>query len=353
MLPTIASRSLADVTDTVLAVDDHADSDVATLVVDDQSEVSHAAANVDIAETLLATDDQSDVSLVSAKADVDDVRLYGDDQFDVSPADADAPYCSPTVLQEPLADSVITTPTETCCSRNCSRSRSPRRDHWFQPPSGSLPQPAAELTGDDLQMDSLDVIMKEYNRPTPPETPETVRDSQNTDDEDPMDHRKRYAPIHQPHKPQHWSMTQQFWTNVQNLLVLCNGTYWYDGIIDYTASATSRPLNFEKCLQHAAEFIRSTVQNGGYYKIGITGHPHQRWTRKDCPYEGDPHGFTKMTILYVAEFSNKKLPDSTGRMEVELVKIFNRATDDMCINREGSGGDTPPRGSPQFCYVVS
>ena len=132
------------------------------------------------------------------------------------------------------------------------------------------------------------------------------------------------------------------------MLTFCIGTSWYDGMLPYIASDSSRPLSFETGMRHASNFVRSEVQRrGNHYKIGITGHPFQRWTRTDCGYWKDIHEFTKMTIIWVSNCSRKELPDSTGRFETEIIKVFNRDVDQWCINRPPpAGGESPPRGSP-------
>ncbi len=268
---------------------------------------------------------------------------------DDSESDVPVAPCSPTVLEESSSDR--------------SRSGSPRRDFWLSRPGGSALAPSAlgsalalapfshdegiiePITGDP----ELDEFMQKWEKPAVVDTPES-RDPEDTDELDPMDHRQRYTTADEEVSA-HWSMTDKFSRSVTNMLTMCTHEYWYQGVLTYTAEV--RPLCFNDALQHAIEFIHSTVQpRGTFYKIGITGHPFQRWTRPDCPYDGNIHGFSKILILWIAPHSRKGLPESTGKMEKQLIEVFNEVTDENCINRKGAGGDAPPRGSPQFCYVV-
>ena len=209
--------------------------------------------------------------------------------------------------------------------------------------SRSMTPPPPPSTDDTL----LDTLVRHYDLPTPEKSSSSL-DSQATENEDPM-----ATDILSPPPLPHWSMEDAFWRDCCHFLDALKHEYFYHGLLEYVASASSRPLNFDIGVQTAANFIRSEVQSRRtYYKIGITGHPMQRWYREDCGYFKDEHGFTKMTIVWVSHCSRKELADSTGRMETELVKLFDRDQDSCCINRPKSGGESPPRGSPQFCYVV-
>jgi hypothetical protein len=149
-------------------------------------------------------------------------------------------------------------------------------------------------------------------------------------------------------------MKETFWKSVYDLIGSCYRTYWFDGLLPYLEQDAE--LDFDIGLQHAREFILNRVQNRGmYFKIGITSHPLNRWTRADCGYAfygRDEFQFNHMKILWVSEFSHKRFHDGTGRMEIELIKLYNESTHPFCINRDGAGGESPPRGTPQFCYVV-
>jgi len=153
-------------------------------------------------------------------------------------------------------------------------------------------------------------------------------------------------------KPDHWSTQDWFWDSVNDMTCMCEEKPWYDGIMLYTA--TIRPLVFETALEHAIRFIKNMVQSRNtFYKVGITGHVDNRWDGEEKhAYKFDPHGFTKMRLLWCTTTSLKKLPESSGKFEWLLGKIFHRNVDPNCLNREHSGGECPGRGSPQFCYVV-
>jgi hypothetical protein len=144
-----------------------------------------------------------------------------------------------------------------------------------------------------------------------------------------------------------WSTRPSTWKGINNFLDMCEGECWYEGCLDYLLSG---PLDFETGFAHARNFIASNCTHSTF-KIGISGHPHQRWTRKDCGYFKQ-HEFTKMKIIWIAEHSHKDKPDSTGAMEKRLIEVFNKETHPNCINRKGAGGEAPPRGTPQFGYVV-
>ena len=151
----------------------------------------------------------------------------------------------------------------------------------------------------------------------------------------------------------HYSEDQAFWDSLELFLGSCRRRSFYHGMLEYLASDASRPLSLEAGLRHAIGFVREVIQpRRTFYKIGITGHPEQRWDRRDCGYFKDDHGFTNMTIIWVSTCSHKDLRDSTGRFETDMVKVFDRDVDQCCINRPRSGGESPPMGSPQFCYVV-
>jgi hypothetical protein len=214
----------------------------------------------------------------------------------------------------------------------------------------SVPEENAAAITAHIGDASLDWIFNSYQAPPALETPEHL-DSQDTAAEDPMDHRERFPSLMPP--PPHWSASPQFIQSVFALTKPCVDLPWYDGILPYTAEL--RPLVFAVALQHSINFIRAWIQpKGNIYKVGITGHPQERFAGKKVAhaYIRSQIPFRYMTILWTAPTSRKELNESSGKMEVELIKVFNAETDPNCINRKGAGGECPGRGSPQFTYVV-
>lgn len=259
--------------------------------------------------------------------------------FVQSEAPGTPPPCPATILDESSESSV------TVLEDTSSDSGSPR-GHWMQPPE---PQPEPPSAGTDGTL-----LAQLEDMPDNPIKEEPL-DSQDTASQDSVWFRRS---LNEPGlvelgQPPHWSTQEWFWDSVELMVHPLRYEYFYDGILHYTASSESRPLSIDIAFAHAVAFIRETVcGRSTFYKIGITGHPLQRWYREDGGYSTDPHGFTRMTLLWIADCSSKHRLEGSGRFETRLVELFDSDQDEWCINRPRSGGECPARGSPQFCYVV-
>jgi hypothetical protein len=153
----------------------------------------------------------------------------------------------------------------------------------------------------------------------------------------------------------HWSVEPQFQKDVKSVLAVCKDAFWYEGVLDNLHVCADDVLDFDLAYNSAISFIRHSVQSlSTLYKIGITSNPHFRFEDKDFKgaYIRDKNRFSHMKIIWIACKSNKHVPESSGHMEEELIKIFNRDTCSDCLNKPGSGGECPAKGDIHFCYVV-
>ena len=156
--------------------------------------------------------------------------------------------------------------------------------------------------------------------------------------------------------PQHWSGQTWWWRGINDLLDKCENTYWYEGCLPYLIDCDG-PLDVSVAFSLAKAFIQSQVQcTQKYFKIGITSSPHFRWTRTDGP--GYEHGNNfpltpkHLKILWISHRSKKKFADSSGRVETDLIAIWNQKTHPFAVNKEGAGGEGAPRGPYHFTYVT-
>jgi hypothetical protein len=171
-------------------------------------------------------------------------------------------------------------------------------------------------------------------------------DSQDTACEDPMGG----VPIEQI-EPEHWSVVPKFWTGVGDLLVLCEDAYFLAGMIP---RLDARPLEFESCFEHACGFIDSIIGASSFFKIGMTGHPNQRWTRGDCGYQHDiDHNFTRMRIVYVAPYSRKSIADSAGAMDASCKLWVDSSVYTPWVDLEHGVHNPPHIEKPQNHSIVN
>ena len=250
-------------------------------------------------------------------------------------ADARMHECAPTEI-----DTSSVTEIET------SDASSPKH-FWRQRPDVEVPN----VYDDDL-LDRLAFAMQQPDRP--PRSPSSFEsfDSEATKGEDPYfaddDCASPSPPID---APLHWSVEPAFVKSVNDLLMECQSKLWYEGAIKILKLGCV--LDFEQALLHSINFIRVVQSMGVTYKIGITCSPLHRFEGDtDHAYIRDKNAFQNMKLLWFALKSSKHLPETSGRMEVKLVEVFNSDTCSCCINRPGSGGECPSRSSPNFTYVV-
>lgn len=160
----------------------------------------------------------------------------------------------------------------------------------------------------------------------------------------------RPPPAPLPSLPLHWSEQPVFQSQYNDMLDLCWGQWWFEGVLDNLTP----PLNFTLAFQHALTFIRYVQSLADTYMIGITANPWHRFIGPQRhAYVRDPrHNFKHFKVIWIARYSHKWKPESSGLFETMAVVVFNRLTCLYCLNQEDTGGECPAAGPVQFVYIV-
>ena len=125
-------------------------------------------------------------------------------------------------------------------------------------------------------------------------------------------------------------------------VVPCQRQAWFDDGYLFVA-----PSDFTSNLRESSRYVKEhIVDNCHEFKIGITENPWRRWFKEGWYRD---QGWEKMTMLYAAKSSKPRVCDSSGAMEIALIKALGDEV--TCINKM-KGGDCPSNGSPHFTYVV-
>jgi len=152
----------------------------------------------------------------------------------------------------------------------------------------------------------------------------------------------------EPHPQQpHFMEDPIFMDKVINFLV--DHGIMTDASLDVSPAFRLLTTSFAQNANHCADGVRAVV-DGRKFKIGITEDPMDRFYNEIYGYGTAAGGnYSKMYLLYVAPLSKPRVPDSTGRMEINLIARFKE--DPNCLNK-GPGGECPSNGSPHFVYVA-
>lgn len=91
------------------------------------------------------------------------------------------------------------------------------------------------------------------------------------------------------------------------------------------------------------------------FYFGITGRlafdENQRNRWNDASHGHCWNGWVKMILLYSSPNAHKSIHDGTGRMEDELIQLFQELPE--CLNQKrGGGGASTTKGQPHFTYLV-
>ena len=212
-------------------------------------------------------------------------------------------------------------------------------------PSVKVPRPPMPSSCSSVSASQEDLIFHYFNPPPlPSQASLDTYDPDATINENPNENDSQEPQLDTP--TLHWSIDPKFDEAVERALARCVAEPWCSNEFIYDA-----PRDFKSNLIAATNFIRNRFEGHCEFKIGITGDPHWRWYRRDCAYEGT---FSKMYLLYAALKSKKDIEDSSGAMEVQLIKQFQEfpvVPFNGCLNI-AAGGEGASNWSPHFCYVV-